>query len=98
VWTSAAHWLVLLIGLIVISAAGESLFSGVPLSFKLWLVLPVLAVIASGWLLLNAFTVWRRGLLNGGWARLRYTLVALAGLAMAWFYWFWNILGWQYLA
>jgi hypothetical protein len=42
------------------------------------------------------FGVWRRGLLPGFWARLRFTIVAFSALFMCWFYWFWNILGWQY--
>jgi hypothetical protein len=28
----------------------------------------------------------------------RYTVVALCALFMCWFYWYWNILGFQYLA
>jgi hypothetical protein len=41
--------------------------------------------------------VWSGGLLSGPWARLRYTVVTLCALSMCWFYWYWNILGFQYM-
>ncbi len=98
VWTSAANWAVLITGVVVISAVQDRLFSEIPLLFKLWLVMPVVAVIAVAWLLVKTIAVWRRGLFRGVGARVRYLVVALCGLFMAWFYWFWNILGWQTLA
>jgi CubicO group peptidase (beta-lactamase class C family) len=96
VWASALNWLVLLSGAIVLSVVMDSLFKGIPPLFKVWLVTPVLATVAGLYLLFRMFGVWRRGLLPGFWARLRYTIVAFSALFMCWFYWFWNILGWQY--
>jgi len=97
VYTSAANWLVLVTGVIVITKVMDILFSeGVPLLFKLWLVLPVIATLAALYLLYKTFVVWREGLFTGVWARVRYTVVTLCGLFMGWFYFFWNILGWQY--
>ncbi len=98
VWTAAANWITLIAGVIVLTAVQDTLFGEIPTLLKLWLVLPVLATLAALWLLVTMFRVWRQKLLNGHWARLRFTATTLAGLFMAWFYWFWNILGWQYLA
>ena len=96
VYTSAANWLVLIVGAIVMTVAGGSLFSEIPLSFKLWLVLPVIATVMGIYLFIRMIGVWMKGRLGGVWARIRYTLVALCALLMCWFYFFWNILGWQY--
>jgi len=93
---AAANLLVVIVGTVVISMVQDQLFSGIPLLFKLWLVLPVIAFVAGIYLLYRCVQVWRLGLLSGRWARIRYTLVALAALFMCWFYWFWNLLGWQY--
>lgn len=97
VYAAGANWLTLVSGVVVLSAVGDSLFGGIPLAVKIWLVLPIVATLAGLFLLFRTFGVWAGGLLGGAWARVRYTLVMLAGLFMAWFYWFWNILGWQYL-
>jgi len=64
--------------------------------FKLWLVLPIVAFIAGLYLAYRTYAVWKQGLLAGSWARVRYTLVAVSALCMCWFYWYWNILGFQY--
>ena len=61
-------------------------------------MLPILATLAGLWLVFRTLRVWAGGQLASGWARLRYTVVALCGLFMCWFYWYWNILGFQYLA
>nr|WP_181918487.1 MULTISPECIES: serine hydrolase domain-containing protein [unclassified Wenzhouxiangella] len=98
VLASAANWLALITGVIVISVVGDSMFSEISTLFKVWLVMPILAVIACLWLLFKLAVVWKDGLLASLWARLRYTVVALCGLFVIWFYWFWNILGFQYLA
>lgn len=96
VYASALNWLVVLIGVVVISMSMGSLVNGVPLSVKLWLILPILASLAGLYLLYRMFVAWAKGLFSGFWARLRYTIVALSGVFMCWFYWYWNILGWQY--
>jgi hypothetical protein len=98
VLTAAANWLVLIVGVIVISVVQDRIYSEIPLLLKAWLVLPVIATLAGLYLAFRTIGVWRGGLLAGTWARLRYSVIALCGLFMCWFYWFWNILGWQYLA
>jgi hypothetical protein len=96
VLASAANWLVLVVGAIVITIVADQMFTRIPLLFKLWLVLPIVAFIAGLYLAYRTIGVWRQGLLANSWARVRYSLVALSALFMCWFYWFWNILGFQY--
>jgi CubicO group peptidase (beta-lactamase class C family) len=96
VFTSAANWLVVILGVIVISIVKDQMFTHIPLLFKLWLVVPIVAFLAGIYLLYRFVGVWRQGLLAGTWARLRYSIVTLSAVFMCWFYWFWNILGFQY--
>jgi len=96
-YASIAHLLVVVVGAIVVSIVMERLIAGFPLPFKLWLILPIIATLASLYLVYRAFLVWQGGLLAGVWARIRFTIVVLCALFMCWFYWFWNILGFQYL-
>jgi hypothetical protein len=81
---------------VVLAAGLERLFMGIPLSFTLWLWLPIVASLLGLWLLVKCLQVWRQGLLEGTWARLRYTFTSIAALFVIWFYYFWNILGFQY--
>lgn len=98
VWASAANWLVIVSGFVVLTIVQDRMFSEIPTLLKVWLVVPIVAVVACAWLLFKLVVVWKDSLLAGIWARLRYTLIALCGLFMIWFFWFWNILGFQYLA
>jgi CubicO group peptidase (beta-lactamase class C family) len=96
-YTSLAHLLVVVIGVVVASIAMKSLMNGFPTSFKVWLVLPIIATLLSLYLVFRVIGAWRQGQLASVWARLRLTLVVLAALFMVWFYWYWNVLGFQYL-
>ncbi len=96
-YAALANILVLVIGGIVLVMVGESLFSGIPLVFKLWLVTPIIAVLAGFYLLYRNLLAWQHGILDGAWARIRLTIVTLCALFMSWFYYYWNLLGWQYL-
>lgn len=97
-YTSLTHLLVVVSGAIVVSVIADNLIDGFPILFKVWLVLPILATIASFYLLYRTYGVWKDALLSGIWARIRYSVVTLAALFMAWFFYYWNILGFQYLA
>jgi CubicO group peptidase (beta-lactamase class C family) len=97
VYASAANLLVVVSGLVVLTVVMESLFGGISLLLKIWLVLPILATLVSVYLLYRTVIVWRQGLLAGVWSRLRYSAVTLSALFMSWFYYYWNILGFQYL-
>jgi len=93
---SAVNLLALVAGGIVLAMVGDDLFSGIPFLFKAWLVLPLLATLAGLYLLYRTVLVWSGGALAGVWARIRYTVVAACALFMCWFYFYWNILGFQY--
>ena len=62
------------------------------------MVVPVLASLAGIYLVYRCIVVWREGALAGRMARIRYTIVSLCALFMCWFYYYWNILGWQYMS
>lgn len=94
---AAANLLALVAGAIVLSIVQDELFGGIPLLFKVWLVLPIVAALAGLYLVYRTVPVWRQRLLGGVWARIRYTIVTLAALFMCWFYYYWNILGFQYV-
>jgi len=94
---SGANLLALIVGFLVLTAVFSKLGTEIPLAFKLWLVLPIPAFIAGLYLLFHTILVWRGGLLGGIFARIRFSLVALAAGFMCWFYWYWNILGFQYM-
>ena len=96
-YASAAHLAVIVLGAVVITIVADNLMSGFPPLFKAWLVLPIIAFVASLYLAYKTYGVWSNGLLAGVWARIRYSFVTLSALFMAWFYWYWNILGFQYL-
>jgi hypothetical protein len=97
VYASAANWLVGVVGVVVISIVKDQLSSGIPLLFKLWLILPIVATAAGLYLAYRTYVVWQQALMSGAWARIRFSLITLCSLFMCWFYWFWNILGFQYL-
>jgi hypothetical protein len=96
-YVSVAQLLVFIIGAVVISVVMESLIDGFPLPVKLWLILPILATLATLYLVYRNYQVWQHELLSGVWARIRITLVTMAALFMTWFYCYWNVLGFQYL-
>jgi len=96
-YASIAHLLVVIVGAIVILIVQDSLMGGFPLLLKLWLILPILATMVSLYLVYRTYGVWQQGILAGVWSRIRFTVVTLCALFMCWFYWYWNILGFQYL-
>ncbi len=96
VLTSGVQLLTLVTGVVLISTVIEQLFVGIPLIFKLWLWLPILTSLVTLWLLYTVARAWQGGLLGGVFARLRLTVVAAAALFMVWFYYYWNILGFNY--
>jgi CubicO group peptidase (beta-lactamase class C family) len=97
VYAAAANLVVVASGAVVLSFVMGSLFGGIPLLFKLWLALPIVATLAGVYLAYRTVAVWRQGLLAGVWSRVRYSVVTLGALFMCWFYYYWNILGFQYL-
>lgn len=96
-YAAAANWLVVVCGAVVISIVADEIFSNIPLLFKLWLVLPIVATLAGLYAAFGCYRVWANRLLANGWARARYTVAAACALFMCWFYAYWNILGFQYV-
>jgi CubicO group peptidase (beta-lactamase class C family) len=94
-FAAAAHLLVFAVCLWVMSAIAPRLRVEIPLSFKLTLVLPIVASLASVYLSYCTLVVWKNGLLDGWIARLRYSAVTVCALFMTWLYYYWNILGFQ---
>jgi CubicO group peptidase (beta-lactamase class C family) len=97
VYAAAAQFVTLVAGAIVLTIVMDRLFVEIPLLFKLWLVLPIVATLAAVYLVYRNYEVWKRRLLPSFWARARYTVVTLCALFMCWFFYYWNILGFQYL-
>jgi hypothetical protein len=93
---AGANLVVVIAAGIVLAMVGDRLFIEIPLLFKLWLVLPILAVLVNLYLVYRTFGLWKDRLLAGAWARARFSVVTLSALFVTWFYWYWNILGFQY--
>ncbi|MBL4803161.1 MAG: beta-lactamase family protein [Emcibacter sp.] len=81
---------------IVMMAVGDQMFSEIPFLFKAWLLMPFIVVLVAIYHLYQAVLVWKDGLCRGPWARVRFSIVAFCALFMAWFYYFWNLLGFNY--
>ncbi|MEM8560957.1 MAG: serine hydrolase domain-containing protein [Pseudomonadota bacterium] len=95
---AVANLLFVGVAISVVATYQMELFIGLPFVFKAMLVLPIVAFAAGIYHAYRLIGVWKDGLFNGVWSRVRFSFVTLAALAMCWFYYFWNILGFQYLA
>lgn len=80
-----------------LSITAQTLLSSIPTALKVALVLPIVATAAGTYLLYQLVVVWRRRLLDGWAARIRYGAVAVCAAVMSWLYFYWNILGYRYL-
>jgi len=98
VMASVGHLWVLLFGGIVIVAVGDRFMAEIPTLFKFWLLFPIIASLVSFYLLFQCVMVWKEGLLAGIFERTRFTLVTACSLFMVWFYYYWNILGFNYIS
>jgi len=96
-YCAAANLLVLICGVIVISSVADEIFSEIPTVFKLWLILPIVASLAGIYLLYHTVNIWREGTLGSAWVRARFSVIAVCAIFMCWFYFYWNIIGFQYL-
>jgi len=81
-----------------ISAGMTALMYDMPGVLKFSLIFPILATMAALWHGAMSVTYWREGLGASVWARVRYTVVSLSALAMVWFYFYWNLLGFNYFS
>jgi hypothetical protein len=92
----SALTLLFVIGIVIlVESAGEELFYGIPPALTAVLVLPILSSLLTLGVALSAVRIWR----DASWTRFQrahYTLFALFAVGLVWFYWYWNILGFQY--
>lgn len=92
---SIAHFAFVVLLAVVLIGFADSLYRGVPFLLKAALVLPLLSIPLTLWALFRyvkrfgeeTFTVGRR---------IYYGLLVLAGVFMCYFYFYWNMLGWNY--
>ncbi|MCG8369115.1 MAG: beta-lactamase family protein [Proteobacteria bacterium] len=96
VYVASSNLLFFGAALLVLSVYGNTLAWSIPFAFKAMLVLPVIASLAGLHLLYRTIRVWNTGLLNGIAARIRHSAVTVLAAFMIWFYWYWNIIGFQY--
>lgn len=93
---AAANILFFIVILVTISGGVQPLMYEIPTVFKIGLILPLVATVAAFYHGYLAIAIWREGLLKSAWARIRYSFVTGLGLFFVWFYYFWNLLGFQY--
>lgn len=94
---AATNLLFLIFASIGVSSGLIALMYELPSLLKFSLVFPILAAIAALYHSYCFVQIWRKGLLAGNWARVRYSVVTLCALLMVWFYYYWNLLGFNYL-
>ncbi|MFC6979266.1 hypothetical protein [Microbulbifer taiwanensis] len=90
------NFLFVILFTVAIASSTTVLAYELPTLMKVSLLFPLLAAAAALYHLYCAVQLWRQKCLSGTWARVRYSLVTLCGLFMLWFYWYWNLLGFQY--
>jgi hypothetical protein len=81
--------------MVIMSMDTMQKLSGISLSLILSLTMPVILVGLTLALLVSAVLVWK----NKYWTvfkRVHYTLVALSAVTMTLFFYYWNLLGWQF--
>ncbi|WP_165776863.1 serine hydrolase domain-containing protein [Paremcibacter congregatus] len=83
---------------VVLVTVGDKMFSEIQVLFKVWLIMPFLVVLAGIYHMYQMVLVWKIGLYNGIWTRIRYSLITFSAMFMAWFYYFWNLLGFHYFS
>ncbi|WP_247118672.1 serine hydrolase domain-containing protein [Kordiimonas marina] len=80
---------------VIVASYGETLYEGIPTIFAVNQTLTLVAVLMMLGVVWCAVRVWRRGRWTMG-RRIHYSLVALAAVYLSLFYYYWNMLGWQY--
>jgi len=95
-FSAGVNILVLTVGASIMARIGANPFAQVPLSFRVFVWLPLVILLAAGLMLLQTTRVWQLGLLAGPFERVRYSVVAACSVAMCWFYAYWNLIGPQY--
>ncbi len=79
-----------------ISGGLQALTYNLPFLLKFSLVFSTLATLAAFYHLYYSVRIWRQGLLDGVFARIRYNMISICALFMAWFYYYYNLVGLNY--
>lgn len=95
---AAANLLFFALSAIVINGGMSPLMHEVPAMLKFSLIFPILATVAGFYHIYCTVQVWRQGLCSSIWARLRYSMISLCAAFMIWFYYYWNLLGFNYFS
>lgn len=95
-FSAGVNIVVLTFGAVVMSRMGANPFAQVPLTFRVFVWLPLLVMLAAALMLFQTTLVWKQGLLTGWWERAGYSATAVCSVAMCWFYVYWNLIGPQY--
>jgi len=83
------------IGGVVASTGVDSLIARIPTSLKVSLILPLVFVGLTAALLVMTARAWQARFWTLG-RRVVFSLVTLAATVLSVFFWYWNILGWQF--
>jgi hypothetical protein len=92
---SALTLLFLVAFAVILGGAQEEMMYGFPASLAAALLLPVLTSLLTIGVVVFAVRSWT----SGWWTtfrRIHYSVFAILAIGWVWFYWYWNILGWQY--
>jgi len=80
---------------VAVVSAGEEIMYGMPFSVTAALLLPVLTSLLTIGVAVFAVRSWT----NGWWTtfrRIHYTIFTVLAIGWVWFFYYWNLLGWQY--
>ncbi|MDN7125951.1 beta-lactamase family protein [Pseudidiomarina sp. 1APR75-33.1] len=98
-WMSIVHLAFVVLLAVVILGFADSLYSGIPFLLKAALVLPLVAIVLT----VIALIGYVKRLTSGDESfsvgrRIYYALLVLSGIYMCYFYYYWNMLGWDYFS
>jgi len=80
---------------VIVTAEGIEIFYGIPATLTAALVLPILTSLLTVGVAVFVPLAWRGRYWTTG-RRVHYTLFAVMAVAYVWFYFYWNVLGFQY--
>ncbi len=98
IYVAVANYLFFIFASVGVSGGLISLMYNLPITLKIALFFPMLATLAALYHVYCAVQVWRQSALVSAWARVRYSLVTVCALFMVWFYYYWNLLGFNYFS
>lgn len=83
---------------VALSAGANALLFELPALLKFALIFPILGTFATLYHVYMAVVIWREDLYDGRWPRIRHSVVSFFGIFTVWFYFHWNLLGFNYLS